>query len=167
MTEPTATEPGAQPSPAGWSIREAAESDASAVAAAVAELLVELGGRRPSPTELEDEVRAVCADPAQGVIFLAEAEGAVVGVLAASWQRAMHVPGRYATIQDLWVDGPWRSRGVGAELIETLARLCRADGVARIEVGLPRETFAAIAKTVAFYGGAGFEPLGPRMRRVL
>ena len=32
-------------------------------------------------------------------------------MLAASWQRAIHVPGRYATIQDLWVTPAWRSRG--------------------------------------------------------
>jgi hypothetical protein len=40
-------------------------------------------------------------------------------------------------------------------------------GVGRIEVGLPRETFAAIGATESFYLGNGFERLGPRMRRLL
>lgn len=152
----------------GWRVREAAAADAAAFAAGVGELLAELGGRTPSPAELEAEVRALLADRAAGSLLVAEAEGGeIVGVLGASWQRAIHVPGLYATIQDLWVSGPWRSRGVGAGLIEAMAGLCRERGCARIEVGLPRETFAAIAATEAFYARNGFAHLGPRMRRLL
>jgi GNAT superfamily N-acetyltransferase len=137
------------------------------VAAAVEQLLVELGGKRPPRAELETEVRAALADPGIGATLVAEADGEIVGVLSASWQRALHVPGRYATIQDLWVDPAWRSRRLGAALVDELADLCRGEGVARIEVGLPRESFAAIRATEAFYAGNGFEHLGPRMRRLL
>jgi GNAT superfamily N-acetyltransferase len=148
-------------------IRPATVADAGAVAAAVEQLLLELGGRRPARELLRAEVEAALADPGIGAILVAEAGGGIVGVLSASWQRALHVPGRYATIQDLWVDAEWRSRGVGAELVDGLADLCQAEGVARIEVGLPRETFAAIAATESFYLRNGFELLGPRMRRLL
>lgn len=148
-------------------VREAASDDAAAVAAAVGALLDELGGLRPQAAELEAEARRLLADPEAGLALLAEAEGETVGVLAASWQRALHVPGPYATIQDLWVEPSWRRRGAGAELVAALVERCRERGVSRIEVGLPRETFAAIAKTEAFYRGAGFEPLGQRMRRLL
>jgi branched-chain amino acid aminotransferase len=116
---------------------------------------------------MEAEVGALLADEGAGTLLIAEDDGALVGVLGASWQRAIHVPGRYATIQDLWVHPEWRSRGIGAELVEGLAAIAREQGVGRIEVGLPRETFAAIGKTTAFYEGAGFEHLGPRMRRLL
>lgn len=159
MSEPAVTLPA--------TIRPATDADTGAVAAAVEKLLVELGGRRPPSAELEAEVRATLADPAIGVTLVAEAGGEVVGVLSASWQRALHVPGRYATIQDLWTDPGWRSRKVGAALVEELADLCRGEGVARIEVGLPREDFDAIRATEAFYAGNGFEHLGPRMRRLL
>jgi GNAT superfamily N-acetyltransferase len=148
-------------------IRRAARSDTAAVASAVEELLVELGGRRPPQADLEAEVRAVLEDPGVGALIVADADGEVVGVLSASWQRALHVPGRYATIQDLWVDADWRSRQIGAALVDALADLCREQGVARIEVGLPRESFAAIRATEAFYLGNEFEHLGPRMRRLL
>ena len=148
-------------------IRPARDADAGAVAAAVEQLLVELGGRRPSPADLEAEVRAALADPGIGAILVAEAEGGIVGVLSVSWQRALHVPGRYATIQDLWVHPDWRSRKLGAALVDQLESLCRGEGVARIEVGLPRESFAAIRATESFYARNGFEHLGPRMRRLL
>jgi GNAT superfamily N-acetyltransferase len=158
VTDPVATES---------EVRLAGADDVEAVATAVEALLLELGGSRPERSELEAEVRALLEDPEGGSVLIAEADGDVVGVLSASWQRAIHVPGVYATIQDLWVDEAWRSRGVGAELVEAIASQARTRGVSRLEVGLPRETFAAIASTESFYRRNGFEHLGPRMRRLL
>jgi GNAT superfamily N-acetyltransferase len=158
VTDPVATES---------TVREAGAGDVEGVTAAVEALLAELGGRRPERSELETEVRALLGDPAAGSVLIAEADGEIVGLLSASWQRAIHVPGIYATIQDLWVDEAWRSRGVGAELVEAIASQARTRGVSRLEVGLPRETFAAIASTESFYERNGFEHLGPRMRRLL
>lgn len=151
----------------GARVRAARPEEAAAVAAAVESLLVELGGSRPAPAAMEEEVRAILTDPALGAMLVAEAGGEIVGVLGASWCRAVHVPGRYAVVQDLWVDPRWRSAGVGADLIGALAALASEQGVGRLEVGLPREDFAAIAQTEAFYLANGFEHLGPRMRRLL
>ena len=155
-----------EPAAAQSTVREASAEDVEGVATAVGSLLAELGGRMPSRTEMEREVQALLDDPQGGSVLLAEADGGIVGVLTASWQRAIHVPGVYATIQDLWVDEGWRSRGVGAELVEAIASQARTRGVSRLEVGLPRETFAAIASTESFYQRNGFEHLGPRMRRL-
>jgi GNAT superfamily N-acetyltransferase len=158
VTEPVATE---------MTVREAGADDVEGVAAAVESLLLELGGRRPERAELEAEVRAQLADPQGCSILVAEAEGRIVGLLTASWQRALHVPGHYATIQDLWTDSAWRSDGVGRGLVEALVDKARERNVGRLEVGLPRETFAAIEETESFYRRNGFEHLGPRMRRLL
>ncbi|HET7454160.1 MAG TPA: GNAT family N-acetyltransferase [Solirubrobacterales bacterium] len=158
MSEPVATQA---------AVREAGAADVEGVATAVEGLLAELGGRMPSRAEMEAEVQALLDDPQGGSVLIAEADGKIVGVLTASWQRAIHVPGVYATVQDLWVDEDWRSRGVGAELVEAIASQARTRGVSRLEVGLPRETFAAIASTESFYRRNGFEHLGPRMRRLL
>jgi GNAT superfamily N-acetyltransferase len=159
MSDPAVTVPA--------TIRPAGDGDAAAVAVAVEQLLVELGGRRPPRAELEAEIQATLEDPGVGALLVAAAGAEIVGVLSASWQRALHVPGRYATIQDLWVDPDWRSRRVGAALVDELVALCGEQGVVRIEVGLPRETFDAIRATEAFYVGNGFEHLGPRMRRLI
>jgi branched-chain amino acid aminotransferase len=156
-----------EPAAIGARVREATAGEVPAVAAAVENLLVELGGKRPSREEMEAEVRAAIEEPEVGAMLVADSDGEIVGVLGASWCRAIHVPGRYAVIQDLWVHPDWRSRGVGAELVEGLVALARERGVGRIEVGLPRETFEAIKATEAFYLGNGFDHLGPRMRRLL
>jgi len=152
---------------ANASIRAASSEDAPAVAAAVEALLLELGGERPSRAALEGAARELTDGRAAGALLLAEAGGAVVGLLAASWQHAIHVPGRYGTIQDLWVDPEWRGRAVGRELLEALVALAGELGISRLEVGLPQESFAQIAATERFYLGNGFSQLGPRMRRLL
>lgn len=150
-------------------VRAATEADAAAVAAAIGELLVELSGGGPPAAELERATTELVRDRGMGALLVAEAGGedGIVGVLAASWQHAVHVPGRYGTIQDLWVHPAWRSRAIGHELIEAYCALARAEGARRVEVGLPREDFERIEATSAFYRANGFEHLGPRMRRKL
>jgi branched-chain amino acid aminotransferase len=149
------------------SVRAATVDDAPAVASAVEALLIELGGERPSATALEEGARRLAEDPSAGALLVAEDEGRVVGVLAASWQYAIHVPGRYGTIQDLWVHPDWRSRALGRDLVLALVRKAADAGVPRLEVGLPQESFAGLGATERFYRENDFTPLGPRMRRLL
>jgi GNAT superfamily N-acetyltransferase len=148
-------------------IRAARGEDAAGVAGAVEALLIELGGERPSPADLEAGARQLAEDPEAGALLVAEEDGALVGILAASWQFALHVPGRYGTIQDLWVPPEWRSKALGHELIMALVRTASEAGVPRLEVGLPQDGFAQLAATERFYRENGFTPLGPRMRRIV
>lgn len=148
-------------------VRAASLDDVAPVAAAIEQLLVELGGERPARAELEAATRELIEDPRHGALFVAEAGEEIVGVLAASWQHALHVPGRYGTVQDLWVDSAWRSRAIGRDLLEALFALARERGIPRIEVGLPQDSFAAIEATRSFYLANGFAALGPRMRWLL
>jgi GNAT superfamily N-acetyltransferase len=148
-------------------IRAASPEDAAAVASAVEALLIELGGERPAAGALEAAARTLAQDGDAGLLLVAECEGSIVGIAATSWQYAMHVPGRYGTIQDLWVHPEWRSRALGRELILALVREATEIGVPRLEVGLPQESFAQLAATERFYRENGFTPLGPRMRRLL
>lgn len=156
-----------RPAPS-WHVRLASHDDVARVASAVRELLVELGGTTmPPPTPaLEEAARALMDDRQAGALLVAQAGEEVVGVLGASWQIAVHVPGRYALIQDLWVHPSWRGQAIGRDLLAALFELAREQGIARIEVGLPREGFPGIDATEAFYRANGFTPLGPRMRRV-
>jgi GNAT superfamily N-acetyltransferase len=149
------------------SVRLARGEDVAAAAAGVGALLEELGGEGPSPAELEAATRELIEDPARGALLVAETGGEIVGVLAASWQHAVHVPGCYGVVQDLWVRSDWRGRALGRDLLEALAALAREQGIARLEVGLPQDSFAAIEATRSFYLDNDFAPLGPRMRRLL
>jgi ribosomal-protein-alanine N-acetyltransferase len=148
-------------------VRLAGDGDVGAAAAGIGALLQELGGEGPSPAELEAATRKLIEEPALGALLVAEADGEIVGVLAASWQHAVHVPGRYGVVQDLWVSDDWRSRAIGRDLLDALAALAREQGVFRLEVGLPQDSFAAIEATRSFYLANDFASLGPRMRRLL
>jgi GNAT superfamily N-acetyltransferase len=152
---------------APWRVRTAWPEDCEQVVGAVAQLLVELGGTPPEQAAMRAAAQALLEDREEGAIFVAESDEALVGVLAASWQTAIHVPGRYALIQDLWVHRSWRSNAIGAALLQALFALAQRQHIERVEVGLPRESFAELDATEAFYTRNGFAPLGPRMRRVL
>lgn len=163
--QPEASTPTAHAEP--WHVRFAAPQDVGEIARAVAALLVELGGTPPSLPAMQAATQALLEGRETGALLVAEAAGAIVGVLGASWQTAIHVPGRYALIQDLWVHPCWRSRAIGGALLAALIDLMQERQIGRVEVGLPQEGFAHLGATEAFYRGNGFTPLGPRMRRVL
>lgn len=150
-----------------WHVRDAELGDVEDIVAALARLLSELGGSVPAPRALDHATRAVIGDPDAGCLLVADTPAGIVGVLAASWLHAIHVPGPYCVLQDLWVEPEWRSDGVGAFLLAALFDRMRARGTSRIEVGLPSERFPALAQTTAFYERNGFELLGPRMRQVI
>jgi hypothetical protein len=175
-TQGPATESGV----AGWEVRPARTEDAPAVAVAVATLLEELGGKPPALEAIESEARAHIEDPSLGIVLVATANEVssqnsadsaenceLVGVLTASWARAIQVAGRLLTIEVLWPRRDWRDRGVGAGLVDALAVAAAAEGAGRVEVGLPRESFSALRATERFYLANGFERLGPRMRRAV
>jgi GNAT superfamily N-acetyltransferase len=151
----------------GWKVREASLADAQAVAAGISALLEELGGRAAGRAELEAVARTVIGDPNLGCVLVGETAQAVVGVLAASWQTAIHAGGRYGLIQDLWVAPAWRDSRLGSVMIDGLIARARADGVNRIEVGLPSHRYPRVQRTEAFYVRNGFAPVGWRMRRSL
>jgi GNAT superfamily N-acetyltransferase len=152
---------------AGLRVRAACREDLDGIVTGVRALLVELGGDPPPATAMRTAARALLEDPGSGAILVADADGEIVGVLGVSWQTAIHIPGCYGLIQDLWVRPSWRAKSIGRDLLTALFDLAHEQGVARLEVGLPRESFAGLAATESFYLSNGFMPLGPRMRLVL
>lgn len=147
-----------------WHVRTARGDDVPAVVAAVEELLLELGGKPAGTRALEEATRSLLADRDAGALLVAQANHAIIGVLGASWQTAIHAAGRYALIQELWVNPSWRSNEIGGDLLVALFALARERQITRVEVGLPQESFAGIVATEVFYRRNGFTPLGPRMR---
>lgn len=145
-------------------VRRAGSEDLRAAVDAVRELLVELGGKPPSIEAMQAAAGELIADPDSGMLLLAEQERELVGVLAASWQLAIHTAGRYALLQDLWVKPSHRSSAIGREMLQALCTESRERGLTRVEVGLPSDDFPRIEATRGFYLKNGFKPLGPRMR---
>jgi GNAT superfamily N-acetyltransferase len=150
-----------------WDIREATHADVPAVAAAINQLLEELGGKTSNLSELERAARALIDDGSAGVLLVAENLNEIVGVLGVSWQIAVRIPGRYGLIQEMWVHPAFRGMTMGGDLVVALFDIARRQGVARLEVGLPTERYPHLAATEAFYTNNGFTTIGTRMRRLL
>lgn len=163
-----------------WTIREATLGDVAAVASAVADLLVELGGKPAPIAKLEEATRALVENPDMGLLLVAVVDeraghptpgarpgGALAGMLGVSFQHAIRIPGRYGLIQELWVHPAWRGRAVGGDLVVALFSRVRDREIYRLEVGLPSERFPHLAATEAFYLNNGFTTIGSRMRRLL
>jgi branched-chain amino acid aminotransferase len=150
----------------GWSVRTASHDDVPGLVAAFAELLSELGGTPPPAAAMEATARELIEDPRAGALLVAKGGDTIVGALGASWQIAIHAPGRYGLIQDLWVHPDRRGQAIGSDLLVALFELARARGITRIEVGLPSPRFAHLSATEAFYRSNGFSPIGLRMRRL-
>jgi GNAT superfamily N-acetyltransferase len=166
-TAPIEPEPLAGSASAGLRVRAACRADLDGIVAGVRALLVELGGDPPPATAMRTAARGLLEDPAAGAILVADADGEIVGVLAASWQAAIHTPGCYGLIQDLWVHPSWRAKSIGGDLLTALFEIAHEQSVDRVEVGLPRESFAGLHATQAFYLAHGFTLLGTRMRSLL
>jgi GNAT superfamily N-acetyltransferase len=161
------SKPAQMPMDGDWQVRVASLEDVGVVAAAVGELLLELGGRPTSLTGMKEAARALVQDARAGVLLVADADSAIVGVLGASWQLAIHTAGEYGLIQDLWVHPSWRKTGIGRDLVMTLFEIASEQDVTRIEVGLPSERFPGLGETEDFYRRYGFSVVGTRMRRDL
>jgi GNAT superfamily N-acetyltransferase len=125
-----------------FAVRAYRDSDAASVRALIVELqdsLREIDPNLPPGevmasaylTHTFDQCRAH-----EGSIFVAEAEGVVVGygtVLARVPFEGLDSPsGDFAYLMDLVVHAPWRQRGVGGALLEATENAARAAGATEL-----------------------------------
>ena len=151
-------------------VRAGRAEDVPAVAAAVRELLVELGGDAAAARRDARPARARrCSTRPRRRRARARAERGTASRSSGCWRRAgsarSRYPGATRRSRTCGCDPSWRGRGVGA----SWSRRCggwRASAEARVEVGLPRESFARSARP-SLLPANGFERLGPRMRRTV
>lgn len=92
-----------------------------------------------------------------GAVFVAEAEGRVVGFVCL-WLRnredeLMNVPGEYAYVSDLVVMPEFRGRRIGYGLLRAAEDYARAHGATRLKIGV----LARNEKARRLYVDFGFE----------
>jgi GNAT superfamily N-acetyltransferase len=144
-------------------VYRAGSNEAERVGRLARDLLAELYPDTESdPEPFTDAARALLADGEGVWAFLAIANDARdVGLVTLNECAAIYAGGRFGEISELYVVPDYRSKGVGALLIETAISLGRERGWPNIEVGAPSPP--AWQRTVDFYLGHGFEEVGPRL----
>ena len=99
-------------------------------------------------------------------IALDDTSGQTIGVATLCESRSLYAQGVFGIIQEFYVAKQWRSREVGARLVEACVAHGRAAGWRRLELATP--PLPEFARTVSFYKDNGFEPTGGRkMKRLL
>ena len=94
-------------------------------------------------------------------LYVAEGNGAIVGVVAVSYVRELRLGGQRATLEELVVDRERRRSGVGRRLVEFVIERARRRGARAFEARPDDEAAAH------FLQSTGFRPSGTRYARPL
>jgi GNAT superfamily N-acetyltransferase len=94
-------------------------------------------------------------------LYVAEEDGAPVGLVAVSYVRSLPLGGQRATLEDLVVRADRRGAGVGRRLLDFVIGRARRRGARTFEARPPD------AAAERFLERAGFEPEGRRYRIAL
>ena len=100
--------------------------------------------------------RAVCewllANPDSGMIWLIEAEGEDVGYMIVTVCVSIEFRGRFALLDELYLDPPWRGRGVASQAIEFAAAWAGSRAMSAMRLEASTEN----AHAIHVYRKAGF-----------
>jgi GNAT superfamily N-acetyltransferase len=112
--------------------------------------------------DLAAAIDGVLAEAARGVLFLARAEGAAVGVAYLSFTWAIEHGGRVGWLEELYVVPAERGHGIGTALLGAVSARARAAGCRALDL----EVDAGHARAAVLYTRHGFRGL-PRARFTL
>lgn len=95
-----------------------------------------------------------CAGGPDGTAFVAEADGQVIGYLAAGiYSRTWMAVNPIAEIENMFVDSAHRHHGVGAQLVQAFKTWAHEHGAQRLKVGASSDNHPALK----FYHSQGFQ----------
>ena len=148
-------------------VTEATLDDSAEVLDLVSRLLSELGeeGDEAGVLDARSLVEGWESEGRRHVAFVARHGRSVVGVMTISEAFAIYAQGRYGVINEMFVLPEYRSRGVGALLIEAAKALGRQRGWRRIDVTAPESE--RWQRTRRFYERQGFRYTGPKLKYLL
>ena len=141
-------------------VRLATAQDRDAAIDLARRLLIELGGTPAPAAAMAPVFDGFVGDGNAGFVALGEHEGRFVAVCTVSFVEALRSVGRYAIIQEMYVDPGARSSGVGMEVLRFALDHAVARGCAMVELGTPYHG----ERQIQFYQRAGFTNVGARLR---
>ena len=141
-------------------VRLATASDETEAVGLVLNLLAELGATPPQPEEVSAVFHDLTSNQGSGFIVVGETEERVCAVCTVSFVQAIRTRGRYAIIQEMFVEPDARSTGVGMDVLRFALDHAVAAGCWSVELGTP----AHGDRQIRFYERAGFTEVGARLR---
>ena len=83
--------------------------------------------------------REIIKDPDKGIIFVAEEDGTVAGVVTMSFPFATRCAGRYSCLEEVIVGEQLRGKGIGGKLMETAITEATEKGCYELQVNRTSE----------------------------
>ncbi len=80
-------------------------------------------------------MEALLADPESGGVWTIEMDGSPAGYLVFTFGYSLEFGGRFGLLDELFIEEPWRGRGIGRQAVDFAGRLCVERGwrVLRLE----------------------------------
>ena len=141
-------------------VRLATASDEAEAIRLVRNLLTELGGTPPQPEEVSTVFHNLITNQGSGFIVVGETEEQVCAVCTVSFLQAIRARGRYAIIQEMFVEPDARNTGIGMDVLRFALDHSVTAGCRVVELG----TQAHGDRQIQFYERAGFTEVGARLR---
>jgi GNAT superfamily N-acetyltransferase len=117
----------------------------------------------PQPaSDVADRLALWAATP-QAEVLVADVDGALAGMIGVCTTPHLALPGVFARVAGLSVDGAFRRRGVGAALVGAAEELARTWGCDRVEITSSRSR----AEAPSFYPAIGYEDRCERSARFI
>ena len=88
-------------------------------------------------------VEWLLAHPDSGRIWTIEPEGALAGYMVVTVCASLEFHGRFALLDELYLEEPWRGRGLGAQAIEFAAQWARGRGMAAVRLETAHDNLRA------------------------
>ncbi|MBZ5619141.1 MAG: GNAT family N-acetyltransferase [Acidobacteriia bacterium] len=88
-----------------------------------------------------------------GGVWLIQVDGTTVGYLVLTIGYSLEFHGRYALLDELFVEEQWRSQGIGAQALGFAEEQCRSRGLKALRLEVGRENLRALE----LYRRSGFE----------
>jgi GNAT superfamily N-acetyltransferase len=100
-------------------------------------------------------IEELLAHPEYGGAWLLKADSATVGYFVITICYSLEFGGRFALLDELFVEEQWRGRGLGSEALAFMERWCGGQGISALRLEVGNENLRALA----LYQGAGFRVL--------
>lgn len=143
-------------------IKNASPDETKKIKQFLADLYLELGEEQESLEFLTDELIISMVNNGSTKIFLAEDNDEIIGLLTLTESQAIYAGGKYGVIDEMYVIPEYRSKQVGALLVNKAKEIAQEKNWKRIDVTAPTEE--RWKRTVAFYEKCGFVFTGPKLK---
>lgn len=117
------------PLPEGIRIRVSRRGDRDAIFRLLSEVGVEVGAHEQSNT-----LSWIVSHPEIEVLLAVDPLDRGIGMISLSHRPSLRLGGRLATIESLIVSGPYRRKGIGAELLERSINRAKMLGCKQVEL---------------------------------